>query len=125
MAMLVYTTGNGYHCGCCRQTSQDYTYFDSDDIQSLIKECVEIARGSEWDFYVNTIEGYSGEDDLEQVIETAIKQAEADADRKRKIDDLTRQITSINNWFANLERTKDEKMAEREKLIDKLKTMES
>ena len=124
MAMLVYTTGNGYHCGCCRQTSQDYTYFDSDDIQSLIKECIEIARGSDWDFYVNTIEGYSGEDDLELVIESAIKQAEADADRKRKIDDLTRQIASINNWFTNLERTKDEKMAEREKLIDKLKTLE-
>lgn len=120
MAMLVYTTGNGYHCGCCRQTSQDYTYFDSDDIQSLIKECIEIARGSQWDFYVNTIEGYSGEDDLEQTIETAIKQAEAASDRKRDVDNLTRQIASIDNWFTNLEETKVEKLAEREELVEKL-----
>lgn len=120
MAMLVYTTGNGYHCGCCRRTSQDYTYFDSDDIQSLIRECIDIARGSEWDFYVNTIEGYDGEDDLEQIIEAAIKQAEIDFDRKRDIDSLTRQISSIDNWFTNLEKTKAEKLAEREKLVEKL-----
>lgn len=120
MAMLVYTTGNGYHCGCCRHTSQDYTYFDSDDIQSLIKECIDIARGSEWDFCINTIEGHDGKDDLEQIIEAAIKQAEIDFDRKRDIDSLTRQISSIDNWFTNLEKTKADKLAEREKLVEKL-----
>lgn len=120
MAMLVYTTGNGYHCGCCRQTSQDYTYFDPDDIQSLIKECIDIARGSEWDFYVNTIEGYDGEDDLEAIIEAAVKQAEKDFDRKRDIDSLNRQIQGIDNWFASLEKTKEDKRAERAKLVEKL-----
>lgn len=120
MAMLVYTTGNGYRCGCCRQTSQDYTYFDSDDTQSLIKECIDIARGSVWDFYVNTIEGYDGEDDLEAIIEAAIKQAEIDFDRKRDIDSLNRQVQSIDNWFANLEKTKVDKQAERAKLVEKL-----
>lgn len=121
MAMLVYTTGNGYRCSCCRQTSQDYTYFDSDDIQSLIKECIEIAGGSDWDFYVNTFEGYDGDsDELERQIMAAIEQAEKDYDRKRKINDLQSRVKDIDRWFANLEATKAENTAKREKLLAEL-----
>lgn len=120
MAMLVYTTGNGYHCGCCRRTSQDYTHFDPEDIQSLIEECIYIARGSEWDFYVDTIEGYEGEDDIEAIIEAAIKQAEVDFNRKRDIDSLNRQIQCIDNWFTSLEETKEDKRNERAELVEKL-----
>ena len=121
MAMLVYTTGNGYHCGCCRHTIQDYTYFDSDDTASLIKECCEIAGSYDWDFYVNTVEGYDGDsDELERQIMAAIKQAEKDYDRKRKISDLQSRVKDIDRWFANLETTKAENSAKREKLLAEL-----
>ena len=72
MAMLIYTTGNGYYC-CCHQTSQDYTHFDSDDIDSLIDDCISIAKSSDWDFGISTIEGYVGDaDELEAKITQAI-----------------------------------------------------
>lgn len=125
MGMLIYSTGNGYHCHCCRQTNQDYTYFDSDDIDSLIDECISIAKSSDWDFSVVTIEGYVGEEDLETKIDRAVADAEKAHNLARKIDDLKKQISSIDSWFNTLDDSKVRKQKERDDLIIKLKELEA
>ena len=116
MATLIYTTGNGYSCSCCRRSSQEYTHFDIEDIDSLIKECIDIARCSDWDFYINTIDGYGAADDLETKIMQAIKDAESSHNHQTRIKELVRQISSIDDWFNTLDAVKANKAAEREKL---------
>ena len=126
MAMMIYITGNGYHCGCCRQTSQEYTYFDEDGIDSLIKECIEISRSAEDDFYINTFEGYSGDsDELEKRIMDAISVAEKQREHKKKVDTLQRSIKEIDTWFSTLEQTKAAKLAQRADLQSKLDALEA
>lgn len=125
MGMLIYSTGNGYHCHCCRRTDQDYTYFDSNDIDSLIDECISIAKSSDWDFSVVTIEGYVGEEDLETKIDRAVADAEKAHNLARKIDDLKKQISSIDGWFNTLDDSKVRKQKERDDLIIKLKELEA
>lgn len=121
MAMMIYTTGNGYSCSCCRRTSQDYTHFDEADIDSLIEECIEISRCNDDDFYINTFEGFSGDaDELESRIMAAISNAEKYREHKRKVEELQRSIREIDSWFENLEVTKDERTQRRVDLRTKL-----
>lgn len=126
MAMMIYTTGNGYHCGCCRQSSQDYTHFDDDDIESLIKESIELSQRADGDFYINTIEGYSGDsDELEKSIMEAIDADEKQRERKKKVNELQRNIAEIDTWFANLEITKADRTKRRVELRAQLNELEA
>jgi len=124
MAMLIYVTGNGYNCGCCRRTDQDYTHFDEDSIESLIKECIELSRYAEGDFSIRTIEGYGGDaDELEKRIMDAITAAEQDVEQQKKIVDLKHQISEIDRWFDTLEAQKSAKAENRRKFVDSLKEL--
>ncbi len=122
MATIMYRTGNGYHCGCCRQTWADT--FDFETAEEAVSESISIARGSDWDFSIDRIFGFMDEDsnadELEERIMEAIKQAEKDHDKQREITRLQDQIKAINKWFATLEQQKAEKNAEVEKLLKKL-----
>lgn len=124
MATIMYRTGNGYRCGCCRQTWTDTLDFESDDIDYAIAECISYAKSADWDFSIDRIFGFShetmGEDDLERRIEDEIKRAEKRADHQEEIDRVSRNLKEINWWFDNLEQTKLDKQAEREKLQAKL-----
>lgn len=123
MATIIYVTGNGYSCGCCRQTYTDYLDFDPEDIQPAINECIQAARGSEWDFYIEAIRGLGedmSEDELERLIKEAIDNARDDAKRKQTIKDTYRQLEEINRWFEQLESTKILKETQRKVLQAKL-----
>lgn len=126
MAMMIYTTGNGYRCGCCRRTSQDYTHFDEADIDSLIEECISISSDSDDDFSINTFEGYSGDaDELETRIMAAISDAEKYREHKRAIEVLQRNIKEIDSWFNTLDQTKASKIERRAELQSKLDALEA
>ena len=123
MAMLIYTTGNGYSCGCCRQTNREFVYFEEDEqsIANLVRDCIEISRCAKGDFSIDTIEGYSGDaDELEKRITAAISQAEAEAERRKQIGSLTQQIKEIDNWFSTLDAAKEEKTTRRQRLTEDL-----
>lgn len=126
MAMLIYTTGNGYSCNCCRRTDQNYTHFNDDEIDNLIKECVEISQYAEGDFYINTIEGYSGDsDELERLITKAISADEKARAHAAEINEIQKNITSIDRWFDGLEAEKAAKIKRREELQAKLTALEA
>ena len=113
MATLIYVTGNGYHCSCCRRTSTDYMDFDEDDagVESLIRECVEQSRYAEGDFYIDAIKGYTGDEtELENRITAAIAAAEKRQETQDEIDRLKRSISELESWFAELEASKARKM---------------
>lgn len=108
MATIIYYTGNGYRCSCCRQSSKDYLNFD--DVEDAIVECIDIASGSEWDFGIDTIQGYEGDAyELEQQIMDAVSQAEDDQETRRKIEQIKKDIAHTENWFDTLEETKVKK----------------
>jgi hypothetical protein len=117
--MIVYTTGNGYFCGCCRRTDRDYEHYDTEE--EALADLTDIARRADWDFSISTIEGYDGDAwELEQRLERMIKIAEEDQDRLDRINRLKRSISDIEYWFTNLEETKASKQEELEKLKVKL-----
>lgn len=124
MATIMYSTGNGYYCGCCRRTDTDTFYFDSEDIQYAIDECISIAKGADWDFSIDQIFEFTHEtmdaSDLESRIEEEVKKAEKRHKHQAEIDRITRKIKEIDWWFDNLEQTKASKTSEREKLQAKL-----
>lgn len=105
MATLIYYTGNGYSCSCCRQSSTDYLDFDTPE--EAIKECIEIASYNEWDFGIKDVRGYDGDVyELKEQIAKAVEQAEEDKDLRIKIDQVKKDIAHIENWFATLEASK-------------------
>ena len=112
MATLIYVTGNGYHCGCCRCTDTDYMDFEEDeyDITALINECIERSSYAEGDFYIEAIKGYSGDEtELENRITAAIAVAEKRVKHKKEIETTKRSIAEIESWFSSLEATKASK----------------
>lgn len=118
MATLIYTTGNGYNCGCCRMTSTDSFSFDTEE--DAIGEAIEVASYAEWDFSIKDIIGYDGdENDLENRIMSAVVSAEKDKDRKLKIAQLKKDIAYTEDWFATLEQQKQTK----QDLLDKNRAM--
>jgi hypothetical protein len=127
MAMLIYTTGNGYNCGCCRRTDRDYMHFDEDEqsIAYLIRDCIEISKRAEGDFSIDTIEGYSGDsDELEARIKTAIDQAEKEEERQKSIGITKRQLREIDDWFSTLDKQKADNEARKAKLLAHLRELE-
>ena len=128
MATLIYVTGNGYHCGCCRRTDTNYMDFEEDEygITSLIGECVELSSYAEGDFYIEAIKGYSGDEtELENKITAAIAVAEKRAKHKKEIDSVKRSITEIESWFNSLEATKASKTKLLESYRAKLSELEN
>lgn len=119
MATIIYRTGNGYSCGCCRQTWSSDLYFDEDNIQGAIDACIDIAKAAEWDFSIDNIYEFDREDiskdALENMIMDAVRKAEVRHEHKQKIDRLEGKIEDIDKWFATLDQTKEAKSAEREK----------
>lgn len=105
MATIIYYTGNGYSCSCCRQSSTDYLDFDTPE--EAIRECIEIASYSDWDFGIDAIKGYDGDEhELEQQIIKAVEQAEKDKELRIKVEQVKKDIAHIENWFATLEASK-------------------
>ena len=119
MATIIYRCGNGYSCGCCRQTWTNDLWFEEDKIQGAIDACIDIARGADWDFSIDNIYEFNREDmskdDLENMIMEAIRKAEVRHEHQQKIDRLEGKIKDIDEWFATLDQTKEAKNAEREK----------
>lgn len=108
MATIIYYTGNGYSCSCCRQSSTNY--FDFETPEEAIAECIDIASGSEWDFGINDIKGYDGDAyELEQQIDAAVEKASQAQTLRRKIAQIKSDIATTETWFAQLESTKDAK----------------
>lgn len=105
MATIIYYTGNGYSCSCCRMSSTDYLDFETPD--EAIQECIEIASRSDWDFGIKDIKGYSGDEyELEQQITQAVEQAEKDKELRTKIEQVKKDIARTEHWFASLEASK-------------------
>ncbi len=114
MATIIYYTGNGYSCSCCRHSSTDY--FDFETPEEAIAECIDIASGSDWDFGINSIKGYDGDEyELEQQIEAAIVKAQEDRETRRKIEQVKKDIAHLETWFASLEASKTTNAAQLDK----------
>ena len=105
MATIIYYTGNGYSCSCCRQSSTDYLDFETPE--DAIAECISIAASADWDFGINTIKGYNGDEyELEQQIEQAVIAAQDAAKHRAEVAQVKEEISRLENWFGNLESTK-------------------
>jgi DNA repair exonuclease SbcCD ATPase subunit len=126
MTTIAYTTGNGYYCSCCGRTQRDDEYFDEDTLEKeIIDRMSDIAVGCEDWRGIYCIYEYSGDsDELENKIDAEIA-------RKTKIKDLTNKIKSakstvqdIDQWFANLEKEKAQKISYRERNLSEIETLQ-
>jgi hypothetical protein len=97
---VIYTTGNGYRCGCCR--TEDTDNFDAEDEASAIEECIPIARGSDWDFEIERILGVDDPDATENRIMSAINLAEKEHWVLKKIKSLEDQISKDRKWILDV-----------------------
>lgn len=104
MATIKYWLGNGYLCSCCGRW--DHDVFSFDDEQEAIAECVQLAEGNDFDFGISEIFDYDDAYELQTKIEEAIAEVEKAREKRRKIEQLKRDIAHAENWFANLEQTK-------------------
>ena len=129
MSVLKYTTGNGYSWANGREEQHDEYEFCDDDEQSyfpnvtaLIRECVSVAQGNDWDFAIDEIVDYDGNETLlRERIQDAIEQAAAKKQYDLTVAGIQELIDGINDWFVNLEQTKLDKIASRELLEIRLK----
>jgi hypothetical protein len=102
-------------------------HFDEDEqsIAYLIRDCIEISKGADDDFSIDTIEGYSGDaDELETRIKAAIDQAEINRAKSKKIEDTKRQLRGIDDWFSSLDQKKLDQAKLKEKLTAELRELE-
>jgi hypothetical protein len=119
---VIYETGNGYSCSCCRNTDQDNDDFESE--RDAIEGCVDIARRYKWDFSIERIIGVEDGDGLERRIDAAIEEAKKQA----KIDDaiyrLERENSTDRAWIdsvpTEVER-RQKSIAERNERLKELK----
>jgi len=122
MATIIYSTGNGYNCHCCRRTTTEY--LDFVDVEDAIHQCIEIAKYADWDFSIDAIKGWDNDEQdewaLEKLIEGKIAEAEKVHKNQKEIDSLNRQIREIDGWFNSLEDEKVRKADVRKKLSTKL-----
>lgn len=122
MATIIYSTGNGYNCHCCRRTVTEY--LDFEDVEDAIQQCIYVAKGADWDFSIDAIKGWDNDErdnyDLEKLIMEKINAAEKMHDNQKEIDSLNRQIREIDGWFNSLEDEKVRKADVRKTLYAKL-----
>lgn len=133
MAVLKYTVGNGYSWSNDRQEWHDEFEFYEDgeayflpNIPCLIKSCVAEAKANDWDFSIDEVIGYSGnEEALKEQIQDAIGIAAVEKLHEDTVNGIQSLIDGIDEWFANLEQTKKDKMASRALLETRLTEVES
>lgn len=101
MFMIMYTTGNGYRCSCCRHTNS--SFYDADDEADAIAECVRLSRAAEGDFHLNEIRGYEGDaEDLEKKITEAIEASERTDSEQKALAELKSEIKKLERWQETL-----------------------
>lgn len=124
---IIYTTGNGYRCSCCRWSHTSYLDYDNEyfDVQDAINSCIILARDNDWDFYIDSIKGFNGDvDELEKQITSAVDKAEKDDIKREKIEKIKNNINEHDWWFNNLESEKIERASKRKELQAQLRELE-
>lgn len=112
MATMIYVTGNGYNCSCCRQTDTDYIEVDETNIDSIIETCLDISAGSDGDFSITEIIGCDIDvDQLEKRVKEGVEEKLKIKKKKQKLSQLKSAIAAAESWFVNLDKTKAEKLA--------------
>lgn len=123
MLTLMYTTGNGYRCSCCRRTDGDF--LDAENEADAIEQCVSISRSYEGDFSIDAIRGYDGdENELIQRITAAIKADEKAEEKKKEVAKLKDEIKAIEHWQGNLPLEMEKKAKKLETLKQQLNDKE-
>lgn len=121
MFTIMYTTGNGYRCQCCRQSSGDFLDAESED--DAIKQCIAISRSYEGDFSIDAIRGCEIDDESELIhrINEAIKADEKAEERRKELAKLEDEIKAIKHWQGNLPLEAEKKARKLETLKQQLK----
>lgn len=121
---IIYTTGNGYSCSCCRNSDESNEDFDTED--AAVAACCDLAARAGFDFSVDRILGAENPDDLEKRIEAAVA-ARKTADElageiQRLKEDNAKHRAWLNNVGAETQRRLNAMSANDAKLIE-LKAM--
>ena len=128
MITIFYVTGNGYRCGCCRQTENDYE--DYGTLEEAIKGCISLAKSAEWDFSITETRGTADDrPDLEsyEIGEILGKEVEYAAKHHLhldKINDRKEKVKEIEKWFDSLDDEKQKKRERKEKLLKEISALE-
>lgn len=103
---LVFYTGNGYNCSCCRVEYTEVENFDS--IEDLVDFCVSTASGNEYDFGIDTITIYDEcqytPAELEHYINSMIDYHKDIRDIEYHIKSNQDTITNSQWWLDDVEK---------------------